>query len=105
MSADTLRKELEQARNRIKDLEAKISTSNHLGSYKVVEGKDDIGETIDGLLAAQSKSLPPILIVLIALFFFLLGIQVPYEWHCCRFVILVEFHSHKKTLKLFILFI
>jgi hypothetical protein len=81
MSADTLRKELEQARNRIRDLESKISASDHLGSYKVIEGKDDIGDTIDGLLAAQSKSLPPILIVLIAVFFFLLGIQIPIDSH------------------------
>ena len=90
MSVETLKKELDQALKRNKELEAKLSASDHLGSYKVVHGKDDIGETIDGLLAAQSKSLPPILIVLIALFFFLLGIRFFYPPSVrCRFAFLI----------------
>lgn len=72
-----LKEQLAQANQKIAQLEAKIANAagqrkDHLSSAEV---SGDMAQTIDAILAAQSKSLPPVLIILIALFCFLLGIQ------------------------------
>lgn len=68
----SLKEQLAQANQKIVQLEAKLAMrKDHLSS---AEASGDLTQTIDALLAAQSKSLPPVLIVLIALFCFLLGI-------------------------------
>jgi chromosome segregation ATPase len=70
----SMREQLAQANQKIAQLEAKLEAAScrkdHLSS---AEASGDVSQTIDALLAAQSNSLPPVLIVLIALFCFLLG--------------------------------
>jgi hypothetical protein len=68
----TLREQLAEANQKISQLERNVGApkKDHLSS---VEASGDVSQTIDALLAAQSKSLPPVLIVLIGLFCFLLG--------------------------------